>query len=195
MSFAREWYADVLERPPLIAPARQFVYPQQIAGEEETLARGALLLMVHPATGGAFLATCARGFVDSRIPTGVYGCPNAREMCAVAGGYAYMVDTATPERCVQIPLRPAVEVLTLPEYGLMIFVGFHSIVAWGHEGLAWESARLSSEGIRVTGVEDGELRGFGWDLQTDKEVEFALDVKTGKHRGGIHRMIYSAERL
>jgi len=183
MSFAREWDVEVLERPPWIAPARQFVYPRQVAGEEETLARGALLLMVRPATGGEFLATCARGFVDARMPTGVYGCPNAREMCAVAGGYAYIVDTGAPENCVQIPLRPVVEMLTLLEYSLLVFVGFHSIVAWGPHGLAWESARLSSEGIRVTAVEHGELRGFGWDLQTDKEVEFVLDLKTGKHRG------------
>ena len=44
-----------------------------------------------------FLATCARGFADPRMPTGLFACPNAREMCAVAGGYAYMVDTQSPE--------------------------------------------------------------------------------------------------
>ena len=30
----------------------------------------------------------------------------------------------------------------------------------------------------------GELRGFGWNLMTDKEVEFAVDLRTGAHTGG-----------
>jgi hypothetical protein len=105
-------------------------------------------------------------------------------MCAVAGGYAYVVDTAAPETCVQIPLRPVVEVRELVEHRLLVFVGFQSIVAWGRDGLAWETARLSWEGVRLAGVEGDELRGFGWDLQTDKEVEFVVDLRTGKHTGG-----------
>jgi hypothetical protein len=184
MSFAREWQAAVLEWPPLIAPARQFVYPRQVAGEEDTLARGALLLRVRPAAGGEFLATCARGFADLRMPTGVFSCPDPRELCAVAGGYAYIIDTAAPEKSTQIPLRPVVELRPLPGSGLLIFAGFQSIAAWGTQGLAWQSGRLSYEGLRLTAIEAQELHGFGWDLQTDKEVEFALDLRTGKHTGG-----------
>jgi hypothetical protein len=80
-------------------------------------------------------------------------------------------------------------VLVLAEHGLLIFVGFHAMVAWGREGLAWQTARLSWEGIRVTGVRADEngtavLHGFGWNLTTDKEVEFAVDLRTGTHTGG-----------
>ena len=76
------------------------------------------------------------------------------------------------------------EVLALSRHGLLVFVGFHAMVAWGAEGLAWQTARLSWEGIRITGVEGGELRGFGWEMATDKEVEFAVDLRTGAHSGG-----------
>ena len=142
----------MLKAPPLIAPARQFIYPLQIAGEEDALARGALQLMVRPAVGGAFLATCALGFTDPSMPTGVYACPNADEICAVAGGYAYVIDTARPERCTHISLKPVVEVRVLEEQGLLVFVGFHSMVAWGVQGLAWETERLSWEGVRHSGM-------------------------------------------
>src|ERR1700733_15915285 len=94
--FSRSWSAEVLKTPPLIAPARQFIYPRQIAGEEDALARGALQVMVRPASGGAFLATCALGFTNSTMPTGVFACPNPQEMCALAGGYTYIVDTTQP---------------------------------------------------------------------------------------------------
>ncbi len=103
--FAQTWSAEVLTKPPLIAPARQFTYPQQIAGEEDALARGALQLLVRPASGGVFLATCALGFTDKAMPTGVFACPNPQQMCAVAGGYAYVTDTTQPEHCTHIPLR------------------------------------------------------------------------------------------
>jgi hypothetical protein len=184
MDFAHNWAIEVLKTAPLIAPARQFTYPQQIAGEEDALARGALLLLVRPATGGIFLATCALGFTSPSMPTGVFACPNPDELSAVAGGYAYIINTLHPERCTHISLKPVNEVRSLPANNLILFLGFHSIVAWGPQGQAWESARLSWEGIRITEVAGNTLHGTGWNLLTDKEVPFTLDLLTGQHRGG-----------
>ena len=184
LGFPHEWRAEVLRTPPLIAPARQFTYPRQIAGEEDALARGALLVQVQPAAGGTFLATCALGFTDPTMPTGIFACPNPRELCAVAGGYAYLIDTASPEHSTHIPLKPVTEVLALVDHGLLLFAGFHSILAWGSYGLAWQTARLSYEGLRITGVDGGSLHGFGWNLMTDKEVAFSVDLCTGTHTGG-----------
>jgi hypothetical protein len=189
LSFPHDWRAEILTAPPLIAPARQFTYPHPVPGEEDALARGALQLLIHPQTGGGFLATCALGFTDPSMPMGLYSCPNPQELCAVAGGYAYVIDTATPDRSTHIPLRPAVEILSLPDHDLLLFAGFHLIVAWGREGLAWQTARLSWEGLRLAGIsaaEDGtaRLHGLGWNMHTDKEVEFAVDLRTGAHTGG-----------
>ena len=184
MAFPQTWKVDVLKSPPMIAPARQFTYPHQIAGEEDTLARGALLLMVKPATGGTFLATCALGFTSPSMPTGVFACPNPQEMCAVAGGYAYIVDTLIPAGCTHLSLKPVVEVRVLEPQRLLLFVGFHSMIAWGINGLAWQTAKLSWEGIRVSEILSNEVVGFGWDLMTDKEIEFHVDLQTGVHQGG-----------
>jgi hypothetical protein len=182
--FAQDWRAEVLKAPPLIAPARQFTYPRQIAGEEDAMARGALQLLVHPAGGGTFLATCALGFTDPTMPTGVFVCPSPQEMCAVAGGYAYIIDTAYPEHSTHIALKPVAEVRVLIPQKLLLFVGFHAIVAWGQNGLAWETARLSWEGVHITSIEDKELHGTGWNLLTDREVAFSVDLLTGQHQGG-----------
>jgi hypothetical protein len=182
--FPHDWSVEILKTQPLIAPARQFIYPQQIAGEEDALARGALQLMVRPASGETFLATCALGFTNPAMPTGVFTCPNPQEMCAIAGGYAYVIDTTQPERSSHVALKPVVEVLSLLAQGLLLFVGFHSIVAWGRNGIAWQSARLSWEGVRVTIIDGNVLHGAGWNLMTDREVAFSLDLLTGKHLGG-----------
>ncbi len=183
-AFPRNWRAEVLTAPPLIAPARQFTYPLQIAGEEDALARGALQLLVHPDSGATFLATCALGFTSPSMPTGVFACPNPQQMCAVAGGYAYLIDTAQPEQSTHIALKPVVEVQSLHAQELLLFLGFHSIVAWGKRGLAWETARLSWEGVRITSIDAGVLHGMGWNLMTDREVAFSVDLLTGLHQGG-----------
>jgi hypothetical protein len=162
-AFPHGWSVELLNAPPLIAPARQYVYPLRIAGEEDALGRGALLLMVRPASGGAFLATCALGFTDASMPTGVYACPNADEVCAVAGGYAYVIDTLRPERTVHIPLKPVASVRVLEAHGLLLFVGFHSIVGgvgggWfgRHDGLVGRGFRW----IRLKGIFCGGSGGI-----------------------------------
>lgn len=184
VTFPHNWRADILKAPPLIAPARQFIYPQQIAGEEDALARGALQLLIKPATGGTFLATCALGFTDPTMPTGIYACPNPSELSAVAGGYAYIIDTLHPQVSTHIRLKPVVEVHTAVSQNLLLFVGFHTILAWGADGEAWHTQRLSWEGLRITGVEGDTLHGTGWNMLTDKDVPFTVDMKTGQHQGG-----------
>jgi hypothetical protein len=183
-AFPHNWKVEVLKAAPLIAPARQFTYPRRVAGEEEAMARGALLLMVSPSAGGNFLATCALGFTDPSAPTGVYTCPNADEICAVAGGYAYIFDANEPARTTHIPLKPVTQVLAVPSHGLLVFAGFYTLYAWGAQGEAWQTGRLSWEGVRITGVEGDTLHGMGWDMLADKEIPFAVDLRTGKHEGG-----------
>jgi hypothetical protein len=182
--FAQNWTAEILKSPPLIAPARQFIYPQQILGEEDALARGALQLMVQPVNGSTFLATCALGFTDPTMPTGVFTCPNPQEMCALAGGYAYIVDTVRPAHCTHIAMKPVVEVRPVLAQEVLLFMGFHSILAWGPSGIAWETERLSWEGVRITSIEGDTLNGMGWNLLTDREVAFEVDLLTGRHQGG-----------
>ena len=194
MPFPQTWTADILAHPPMIAPARQFTYPHPIAGEEDALARGALLLQVKPQTGGTFLATCALGFTSPSMPTGIFACPNPDELCAVAGGYAYLVNTLHPERCTQVPLKPVVEVHTLEANRLLLFVGFHSLVAWGTDGLAWQTGKLSWEGLRLAEITNTEVQGFGWDLMTDREIPFTVDLRTGHHTGGAGSSTVSAKR-
>jgi hypothetical protein len=185
LSFAHRWQADILAARPLILPSRHFVYPQ----EAEEVERGALEVLVRPGTGPdvgpdasdmqPFLATCALGFRDSAAPTGLWSTPKPEELCAVAGGYAYLIDTSSPKRFTMILYRPVLEICPIVDENLLLFVGHHSILAWGREGQAWESAKLSDEGVTITETTGGILRGTGWEMKTDREKSFALDLRTG----------------
>jgi hypothetical protein len=177
-SFAHGWEAEILAARPLILPPQHFVYPR----DAEEVERGALEVLVRPGGEGGqtFLATCALGFRDPVVPTGLWSAPNSEEVCAVSGGYAYVIDTTAPERFTMIPYRPVLEVRTVVSSGLLLFVGHHSILAWALEGQAWQSVKLSDEGVGITGIEDGVLRGRGWEMVSDRETSFALDLRTGR---------------
>lgn len=180
LSFEHSWEAEIFESRPLILPPRHFVYPREV----DEVERGALEVMVRPAGDGAqpFLATCALGFRDPAAPTGLWAAPNPAEMCAVSGGYAYMIDTGAPERFTFLTLRPVLEVRAASDAGLLLFVGHRTILAWGAAGEAWQSGKLSDEGVTVTRIEREVLHGLGWNMMTDKETPFALDLKTGRKR-------------
>ena len=179
-SFPATWRVEVLRGRPLILPRWQYIYPAAV----EEVERGALELMVRPEAGESFLATCALGFASPAVPTGVWACPDPGMLCAVAGGYAYMIDTRAPERFQQVGYRPVTEVKPLAVAGLLIFASFHSIEAWGAGGRLWQTARLSWEGVRLGEASATELKGWGWDMRTDREVPFTIDLTTGQHRGG-----------
>jgi hypothetical protein len=177
LSFPHDWSAEVLAARPLILPPRHFVYPR----EAEEIERGALELLIRAGAKGEqpFLATCALGFRDPAAPAGVWSTPKPEEISAVAGGYAYLIDTMAPERFTMIAYRPVMKIVPLVAEGLLLFAGHRSILAWGREGQAWESEKLSDEGLTITGVENGMLHGSGWEMMTDKETRFVLNLRSG----------------
>lgn len=192
LSFPHSWQAEILPARPLILPARHFVYPRQA----EEVERGALELLVRPAAEPAggfspeplpqsspsaaeFLATCALGFLDPAVPTGLWSTPNPDELCAVSGGYAYFIDTTNPERFTMIDYRPVLELRPLVLHGLLLLASHRSILAWGRNGQAWQSEKLSSEGVGIVSIDGNVLHGLGWDLLTARELPFSLDLRTG----------------
>jgi hypothetical protein len=181
-SFPHHWQAEILAARPLILPTRHFVYPGQV----EEVERGALEVLVRPRVGDSavasqeFLATCALGFRDPAVPTGLWSCPNPDELCAISGGYAYIISTNNPESFTMISYRPVLDVRPAVEQNLLLFVGHYSIIAWGPDGQAWQSEKLSAEGLTLEEVNGPVLHGLGWDLMTDKEIPFALDLNTGR---------------
>ena len=183
LRFPHAWQAEVLPARPLILPARHFVYPR----DAEEVERDALEVLIRP--GGAdrdaaqpFLATCALGFRSPVVPTGLWSAPRPEEICAVSGGYAYLIDTTAPEQFTMIPYRPALAVWPAIEEGLLLFVSYRTVLAWGRDGQAWESEKLSDEGVTLTGIEDGVLHGTGWKMLTDREFPFAVDLRTGTRK-------------
>ena len=90
LRFPHAWQAEILGSRPLILPPRRFVYPAQA----EEVERGALEVLVRPdapvdpqtdpkcpPSAQEFLATCALGFADPAVPSGLWSCPNPNQLC------------------------------------------------------------------------------------------------------------------
>lgn len=178
LTFPHAWEAQILQKLPLILPKHHFFYPNHA----EEVEHGALEILVQ-AGNDSFLATCALGFADPAAPSGVWSCPDPRMLCAISGGYAYLIDTTAPQNFVQMEYRPVLAVHPLPEHNLLLFAGHHSLTAWGADGKAWQTPRLSWEGITIDTVEGDRLAGSGWDMITDRDVPFTIDLKTGERLG------------
>lgn len=179
LSFPHRWQAEILVVRPPILPMRHFTYPAQA----EEVERGALEVMVRPQMdqnpAPPFLATCALGFRDPAVPTGIWSTPEPEKICAVSGGYVYLIDTAAPERFTMLTLRPVLEIRAILSELLLLFVGHRSILAWGSRGQAWESGKLSDEGLTLGAVDNGILHGKGWEMMSDREAAFLLDLRSG----------------
>jgi len=185
-SFPHNWAAEILPNRPMILPSRHYIYPAA-ADEVE---RGALEVLIRPGCDPAaepFLATCALGFRDPATPTGIWAMPHPDWLCAASGGYVYLVNACAPDEFTMLRYRPVLNIISFrvadtaqSAAGFLLFVGHHTILAWGADGEAWESDRLSWEGVIVDRIEGGNLYGKGWDLMTDKDLPFVLDLATGQ---------------
>jgi len=68
------------------------------------------------------------------VPTGLWSAPNPLELCAVSGGYAYILDTTAPEDFTMIAYRPVLQVHAATADNLLLFIGHRSILAWARAG-------------------------------------------------------------
>lgn len=157
-------------------------YPAELAAED----RRGLWLEVTPAGNPPWVGFFALGFAAEEAVNGIFSCPHPQWLCAASGGYAYLVNTAAPREFTQAltPQKPVLDVRQATAANLLLLVSFTTIAAYGPHGFAWESQPLSWEGISITDISGTTLRGRGWDVLTDREADFVLDLTTGAHSGG-----------
>jgi hypothetical protein len=179
--FPRSYEIKLLESYSLVNPVEEL---HQFPARLEEGDRTGIYLRITPGALPAWVGFFAKGFDSSQVASGIYSCPDPDSLCVVAGGYAYMVKAADPESWVQIEQRPVVLVKPLPELKLLLFVGFTTISGLGESGRLWTTHRLSWEGISIASFQGTVLHGLGWDMMTDKEVPFEVDLVTGESKGG-----------
>lgn len=178
--FPHNYEIRVLQSYSLVNPIEQL---HQFPARLEEGDRTGAYLRVTPQASNGWIGFFALGFDSEGVASGIYSCPDADSLCAVVGGYAYVVKAGNPQNWMQIEQRPVVAVRPVPELNLLLFAGFTSVTGL-ESNRHWTSERLSWEGLSITAIQGATLHGVGWDAITDKEVPFEVDLLTGKSKGG-----------
>ncbi len=157
-------------------------FPGGIEGELDRVPR--IALRITPAGKPSWVGVFAKGFESSHVITGLYSYPAPNKLCVVSGGYGFVVLTDQPGLYERVIAEPVRAVHPVPSRNLLLFVDYTNIAAYGPEAVAWRTARLSWDGVRITEIGENTIRGLGWDAPSDRDVEFSVDLRTGEHTGG-----------
>src|SRR5215468_4019922 len=189
-AFPHNYEIKVLESYSLVHPAEKLHhFPAQLEEGD----RNGIYLRVTRNNSSPWVGFFAQGFDSSQVAHGVFSCPDPDWLCAVARGYAFLVDTTNPQRWIQVEQRPVVVVKPVLELKLLLFVGFTSLTVLGESQRLWTTERLSWEGITISEIQGTKLTGMSWDAIADKEVPFEVDLLTGKSKGGARPAVKEAQ--
>ncbi len=177
-SFDLEIFSDL----PPAGEMLTYYYP----GASSAGGHDGVLVRVTPESqgGNPWLGMFAFGQLSRKGLTGLFTLPDPKKLCAVARGAGYIVDTYNPSDYCAVAAEPVFHVSSSREAGLLILADYLRITAYDVRGLAWQTARVSWDGIEVNHITKDCLYGTGWSAPLDRQVEFVVDLKTGEHKGG-----------
>lgn len=117
--------------------------------------------------------------------SGVFSTPAKTRLLLIGRGDAFLVDVDAPERFEALDTGgPVVAVRPVAGEGLLLLASPWTITAIGADGVRWQTGRLAIEGIRLDEVQAGQLAGVA-DPDDDEPRDFVVDLRTGRHEGGV----------
>ncbi len=172
------------ELPSMPGKTKQMHYP----GATEK-GGGGIAVRITPVEGPSWIGTFASGNYPKTL-SGIFSCPDERSICVVSSGQAYIVRTDAPYLWEEVSLFPILGAYPIPQGNILVFADFTELTAYGAEGIAWVTPRLSWDGLKITEMTADYIKGFAWDSPQQREVEFLVEVRTGHYTGGSSPQMY-----
>lgn len=176
LGFERDYEAVVLPGLPGSGPP-----VHQFHRSDQSSHREGLVVAVHCQDDVRWIGNFQMGDGDR---SGLFASPSPAKLCVVSGGLGYLVAARHPMAYGIVRLYPIQDVRAIPELGLILFASFTHIVAYGAEGQAWATPRVSWDGISISRVSKDGVEGRAWDSPRDREVGFVVNAHTGELTGG-----------
>lgn len=172
-TFTRAYdYAILHERPE--TPALTYFYP----GARTDGGRDGILVRFVAPRIAPWIGVFAFGTTPGGT-SGVYAHPDANTVCVVSGGDGYIVRADDPTQWAEIFENPIFDVVSIPNQGILVFATYSELVAYGADGLVWQTERLALDELHITGVHDGYIYARTNRIDSD-DVPVKIDAKTGK---------------
>ncbi|MCP4525483.1 MAG: hypothetical protein GY833_06195 [Aestuariibacter sp.] len=179
LTFPHQYKVELgVNLPSVSAKIKRLYYP----GSIEKGGQDGLVVSIIPFEGLPWVGIFAPGYPNAL--TKVLSFPDERSVCVIASGQAYIVRADNPQIWKKAQLFPVWDARAILEKKLLVLVDFTVLTAYGPEGIIWTTNRLSWDGLKITDVTSNCIRGIAWDSPRGKEVEFVVDIQTGRHEGG-----------
>jgi hypothetical protein len=144
-----------------------------------------LLLRVTTGDGSTWTGGVRAGGPSVGSPsTGIYTTPNNR-LLAIARGDAYLIDVQDPTNYEALSTGgPVVAVKPIPRENVLLLATPWDVSAIGKDGVLWTTGRLAIDGLRLDESHGGWIAGVA-DPSDLEPRDFAIDLRTGNHEGGV----------
>ena len=70
---------------------------------------------------------------------------------------------------------------------MIVLAGFTKLMAFDGSGVMWETARVSWDALKITDVGVSHIFGEYWDVATEKQAQFEVDLDTGEVEGALEQ--------
>lgn len=177
--FRRNYECDVLDEMP---SGERFYYPgaSTQSGSDGPIAR------VIPNSGDAWVGVFAYGKNSPKDgATGLFSFPDPDIVCIVARGDGYLVRTNDPSDWKAVEVYPICAAVPIASRNIVVFANHTELTAVGASGVVWKTKRLAWSEMKLLRVTDDFIDGETWDIRSEENVSFRVDLSNGEHTGGI----------
>ena len=119
------------------------------------------------------------------VPSRVVPLPGSDQVVVVSAGAGYLVHEQVPGSCERLKSLPVRSVCPVVSHGILVLADDTTLVAYGSNGLAWETGRIGWNNVRIKRVDNLYIHGTTFDIRSDEDVSFSVDAKSGAVHGGI----------
>lgn len=173
LGFSHDYEVEVLDELP--SGRKIYYYP----GSSTQGGKDGVLVKITPLHGESWVGVFSFGEITPKGVSGVYTLPNADKLCVVSRGAGYFVSANNPADWAEVKSIPVIDVRSVLSQGIVLFANYTELIAYDSSGVKWRTERLAFDGFRIVGLTDNRLRGEYYDIRSESEETFELDLLTG----------------
>ena len=132
-----------------------------------------------------WMGVFAPGTISKNGLYGVYASPHFNKLCVVANGAGYFVSSDNPKEWEEIKSIPIIYTGISKAKNVIIFADYTELIAYDNTGVRWKTKRLSWDGLKIIELSDDYIKGEYYDIRTEKNELFKVDLISGINRGRL----------
>jgi hypothetical protein len=146
----------------------------------EKLGDWRLAIEIRTVDGPSWVGVFGGGYNSKVAYEGIMSTPDPSQVLVVAQGQPFLVSVNDPTSVVHPPCYPVTQILVVPTQSIIALADFNGIACIGKKGLIWVNNEVADDDVRLLGFEDGAIRAQGFVAPRNTDMQFRIDILTGK---------------